>query len=65
MAKGFLMNPVAISVQLVFGEIFVEGDGIGFAKFLGLGPGVAFDLETFEGSLEGEMAEDGMGKFME
>ena len=60
-----MVDPVAVGVEFVFGEIFVERDGIFFTEGFSFSPSVAFDLETFERFLEGEMAEESMGEFVE
>lgn len=59
------MDPVAVGVEVGFGEGFVEGDGVSVAEFASFGPSVALDLEAFERALVGEMAEQGVGELVE
>lgn len=42
------VEPVAISVEMIFGEVFVPFDAIFRAKFFGLGPGFGFDANEFD-----------------
>ena len=44
LAESFLMDPVAVSIELGFGEFLVKGDRVESAKLAGLCPGVSFDL---------------------
>ena len=64
-AESFLMDPVAVSVELGFGERFVKGNVVGFAEVASLFPGVAFDGEAFEGTGEREVSEESVGEFVE
>ena len=42
------MEPVAVRIEVRFGEIFVPFDAIGGAKFVGFGPGAGFDFDQLD-----------------
>ena len=58
------MNPVAIGVEFGFGERFVKGNAMSFAKFACFCPGVTFDSQAFKSAVKGKMSKKGMSKFM-
>lgn len=58
------MEPIAIRVELSFGELFRERNAVCFAKGAGFTPGVTFDFDAFQGGLVGEMTKESMGKFV-
>lgn len=60
-----MMNPVAVGVELGLGEGFVKGDGVSFAEFASLFPGVALDLEALKGFLVGEVTKKGVSELVE
>ncbi len=47
-AEGFFVEPVAVGVELVLGEIVVVGDFVVFAEFFGVIPGRRFHSEALD-----------------
>ena len=54
-AAGFLVEPVAVGVEIGFGEIVVEGDVEGFGEFASFLPGFGFHADAVDIGCEGEM----------
>ena len=48
LAKRSKVEPVAVTVEVVFGEVFVVIDGVVGADVAGAGPGARFDLDEFD-----------------
>lgn len=48
------MKPIAVAVEVIFGEIFVVLYAVAFANFANLCPGLGFDFDEFNiGSVVG------------
>ena len=41
------MEPIAVTIEMIFGEVFVPFDAIFWTEFFGLGPGFRFDANEF------------------
>ena len=41
------MKPIAVAVEVIFGEIFVVLYAVAFANFANLCPGLGFDFDEF------------------
>ena len=60
-----MVDPVAVGVEFGLGEGFVKRNGVEFAEFAGLGPGVTLNLEAFKGFGVGKMAKEGVSELVE
>ena len=59
------VEPVAISVEMIFGKIFVPFDFISGAELFSFGPGFRFDANEFDIAVIGVFLEEIMTKLME
>jgi hypothetical protein len=59
------VEPVAIGIEVVLGEIFVPIDVIGGAKLFGLVPGFGFDADKFNVASVGVFFEQAMAELVE
>ena len=47
-AEGSDVEPVAVGVERILGEVFIPFDIVLAAEFAGFGPGLGFDAEQFD-----------------
>lgn len=63
-AERYGMEPVAVSINVIFGDIFVPSYIVGFTEIFGLLPGFRLDTDELDIASVGVLFEESMTKFV-
>ena len=63
--EGDDVEPVAIGIEMIFGEVFIPFDVVLWAEFFGFSPGFGFDADELDVAFVGVFIEKEMAELME